>query len=68
MIAHKAEAQDLYVKSKYADCDVIHPGNEVLPAFENVVPFQSMTAHVIISLHTFFRMKVACAVFMTGRS
>ena len=59
VVTHKAEAENLYIKSQYADCNVIHPGNEIFPAFENVIPFQSMTAHMIISLHDFFARRYA---------
>ena len=59
MIAHKAEAQDLYVKSKDADCDVIHPRNEIFTTLEDVVFLQPMTAYMIISLHDFFARRYA---------
>ena len=31
MIAHKAEAQDGYVKTQDTDCNIIHPRNEIFP-------------------------------------
>lgn len=57
MVAHKAKAQDYHIKSQQGDRDIVHSGDKVLPALEDVIPLQSMTAYMIIAFHFFDQVK-----------
>ena len=51
MIAHEAEAQNDYVKTKNTDSNVIHPRNKIFLFLKNDIFLQSVTAYVIITFH-----------------
>ena len=57
VVAHKAKTQDYHIKSQQGDCDIIHSGDKVFPALEDVILLQSMTAYMIIAFHFFDQVK-----------
>lgn len=54
MIAHQAECDNGDIKTKNADCDIIHTLNKIFTCLEDIIPLKTFAAHVIIAFaHTF---------------
>ena len=53
MVAHQAECQYADIITSNTDCNIIHPSDEILPSFENVIFLQPVAADMIITFcHT----------------
>ena len=67
MVTHQTKAQNKHVIPQNADCNIIHSLYKIFPTLKDVIPFQPVTAYVIIPLHV-FSPKVGQGIGKIGKS